>query len=590
MAVSADAAAAASAGPEVHYATSQVGSFTSNIDDQEAHARYKNANVSGLQQMSWLQLCLMNRYHVRGEASWGLYASHLNVRHLMRGQTFARDTSPEQKLNTRWEAQPGYHTSDGSWFSVAYFPAVRQNADKSLTTALYGVLYSSFQPSSRGGNGTANAVTRGTVSYRPMQLADNPASTVRVDFGMIHDENAALSVKAALESCWPVDGSFITFFACVDDQQWDSVINDRNNRNPHVWSLSGPSMGVAIMAAVTGAPPVAYTGYIKNLFPNVNTRYDGARVLSSKGNPADNFLTPILKSDNVVENVAQIAAKVALCLKIQMPIVIPYTTFDGQPILETLDKQRLGGRLWNLNYIGQAFSMADAEDGVNYCDQKPIYLVGRTVFEMFGVAAYAAIGYFTNATSQIPSAPRYQPRGPIDVGSADVASSRHEVKLRQAGQSLAKQKARKAEVANLPILERKPALRAKAKAAAEVRAKGAAEKRMAKAQAALNKRLAKLAEGPRPKNAPTVARAKREFVGVKAANKEDKLYGRQRHAVARWELLPPEEKERVRERGRALARQLAIEKAEGAGASPTRAASLAGTATRRTREEMENEK
>lgn len=537
----------------IHVLTQHWDSLHPPLDGD--NSPYRSAGLQSLKSASWKQLVGKSRYNFPNtEPVWGNYFQIIQRRFITRGQTFP--DSLHRTEATRWEHNPQYHTADGNWYGIAYFPSVKTNTDGSVTLALYGVLYSSFVPSSGEANGS-NPVIRGPPRYQRITLADAPDAQgnvpfVYVDFSLVHDASAGLAIKAALESSWPVSESYITLFALVDDAAWVGMIQS-NQMNTHVWALAGPSMGVAVMAAIMGGPPIAYTGYIRNVFANnsvQNGTQIGPKVISSHGDPAQNYLVSILKSDNVVENVEMISAKVALCMRIQIPIVIPYTSFDGAPLSAALREQRKASA-WEMNFIGEAFTMADASDGVNYADGKPIFMLAETVGEAMTVGCFGAIGYMTLAGKRYgQNDPKYAAQSRIDDEGEQQGFGRATKIIQQRNVQKHKQEVRKQSVAHLPENERKEALARMSRDAAIQRLDASAQRRNAKLAQHLTARRNKIVNPPR-RPAVTKEKAKKNLVGAKGS-KKNPVYAKQHIASARgkakWEAKSEAEKQVVRDR------------------------------------------
>jgi hypothetical protein len=155
----------------------------------------------------------------------------------------------------------------GFFMNMTYFPVVAQGNDENYYGYFIPVLYTNFP--------LLHVQLQHTPTYTTYQLS--PVCFINIDGSMLGDENARLSVIAAIVNTCPVNGSFISFLTSVP--------------------INGASLGLATALAIMGAPPIAATGFIQNTNP--------------KG------------EDDLVEHIDHMDIKAILACRDQYPMICP---------------------------------------------------------------------------------------------------------------------------------------------------------------------------------------------------------------------------------------------------------------------------
>lgn len=348
----------------------------------------------------------------------------------------------------------------GVGFNYTFFPVVGRlsvnNASPTWTTYMYCALYSQVPPSHVGGQSATEGVLHHRPTYTDVQTTGNDSAVIKVDSTHIGDQNAWLSVFSALQNTRAQDGWYLSFFPVVSDQHF----NDRVNRDGrHAWAVKGPSLGLAVAAAVLGAAPVMYTGYLKTLFPNGTTddalrsaypNYrqpnvpgarmpypsEGPRVLSgqlaSYQSPAQRYsdtpvrygapglaLSTVMENVNYVETVHYLPQKVQLAIALGMPIVIPFYNSMGERMETYIRSVNFQQTSFLIKMHSRTYTCADAQDGRSVIQLAPNIFIAATLAEATILGAFATMVYYQIAGFAAKPFPEYMDQ--VASSGPDVA-------------------------------------------------------------------------------------------------------------------------------------------------------------------------
>ena len=233
-----------------------------------------------------------------------------------------------QGTDGRFDMEKGY------FMNMTYFPVVSRGQDENFYGYFIPVLYTNFP--------LLLEHLQHTPTYTKYQLS--PVSYVNIDGTMLGDENARMSVIAAMVQTCPVDGSYISFLTSVP--------------------IVGASLGLATALAIMGAPPVAATGFIHNVNP--------------KG------------EDDIVEHIDHMDIKAILACRDQYPMICPSKDVlgNGNHVLY----QRFGENAFSSSMFNTASSQ------FKYDKYKHFLLLATTLTEAILLACHV----WTNGYEQRP--------------------------------------------------------------------------------------------------------------------------------------------------------------------------------------------
>lgn len=295
---------------------------------------------------------------------------------------------------------------DRAWYNYAFFPVIRSYG-KLRRVMTYVAFYSNFDPWLKGnrpdgkmgegpgtnspqsipGRGAENVIPLSPPQWLEYTTTKDPVTmsqeTVYVDMQYIGNDDCRLSIQATLENTRPADRSFICIFPFVtpdvfrDEGLRTYSIDPTQERASDSWKVSGPSLGIALAAAILGAPSIYYTGFIRYIIPD--------HVLN-KDRDASSPYTRVSKQINFVEFVDQVPLKAAYCATHDLPLIFPNKDEFQKPQSDKMSKivAAVAGFLPNV------YTTADLEDGRPFMTRRsatPLCMVA-TISEMMILSSY----------------------------------------------------------------------------------------------------------------------------------------------------------------------------------------------------------
>ena len=297
---------------------------------------------------------------------------------LAHGQRLGRD--PEFALD-----EPGR-----VWLNYHYFPAIVYNPKANQwQVEMYAVFYSSFKPTNELVGHEARWIETG------VKLT---GASVNLDARLIGNLDAQLSVLSALNIARPTHASYI----------WISNMGLPNalNFDPAPLPIRGASLGLAMALAILFAPPVASTGFVKKLAPNV------ARI--TRSDEGGFLMDPAAHADDLVEEVQGLGLKMGYAVEKDFPLIIPHKTSLNQPVREIMQRQNKssGKQLLLVNYAPYAYSTVEMDQGQPYSGRKAPILLATTLPEAIILSVVAWISYVCAPAATWSEAGREKWSGP----------------------------------------------------------------------------------------------------------------------------------------------------------------------------------
>lgn len=301
------------------------------------------------------------------------------------------------------------YETNAFYFNSALFPVVMRwtenNAGRALPLAMR-VCYSSFEPTS----GDPKALLFHKANFVPFQLRDSRGAptneTAYIDTTLIGDNNCLLSILAAVENSFAKSGCYIFMYPEVDRELYNQP--GTPFADPRTHKITGPSLGMAVFAAVSGWPPLMYTGYISYLAPGFKLVH-GSNTASAEwlGKPpattnvAANYsvsslgAVKVAKQLNFVDQIQDLHIKIVFALVNKIPFVFPLSSSLGESTAEFL--MRNDNRNYMTAVLGimpQIYTMSAAQDGIPDGTGGNIHnlYAGSTVTEFQHLALIATFG------------------------------------------------------------------------------------------------------------------------------------------------------------------------------------------------------
>lgn len=292
----------------------------------------------------------------------------------------------------RWESRS--IAANGAFLSYTFFPAVLRMGS-GIYTIMYIVIYSSHRISNRlldysyNNTGMADEFVR----VRTVPSTYGTSETINVYSHFIGDQNAQLSTVAALTNTSPVADSFLYVAPWVTPEFYAEHMSVMG---PNAFNVSGASLGLAIAAAVLGAPPILYTGQLANFGNNRLPRgpkfaaavAENNRFMSQVNGPTDVFYRT--RNFDIVEDVQYIGHKISLPINTGIPMVIPFKTQLSGSLMLWINNQKLvdPGLKFLLEQAMGVRTGADIEDGIDFTRHlSPLYMCVTLMDCCIGAAA-----------------------------------------------------------------------------------------------------------------------------------------------------------------------------------------------------------
>lgn len=251
--------------------------------------------------------------------------------------------------------------------------------DVHISAVPYAVFYSNQKPATIGGMGSAALAPRNAM-FQQYEVGLPMPAKFYIDVSLIGDADCELALIAALHTVHPVSGSFV----------WFMPVSAPYCTSPESYKVYGPSLGLAVMAAIAGGPSILYTGFSATLEQDlvINRFYDAA----AQG-PGSSPMVGVGRSMGIIEKVSLLPAKALLALNIGCPILMPTTSAAGKS---------LGGDIAAFsekNFLNYALKIIYTpemlENGVRLSEFKtPLFFV-KTFSDVATMAAVAALQYLS---------------------------------------------------------------------------------------------------------------------------------------------------------------------------------------------------
>lgn len=261
---------------------------------------------------------------------------------LGRGQHIAApDIDEEAPIVARWDG------ARGDWFNYTLFPTIIRvpvealssgNATVSLEVHYVMCMYSNVQPTS------LSVTSERRWLWQEYKTAWG--STVHVDLAVLQcgregskytDVHTGLALMTALDLMNPKDGSYLWFADVTESPQLQMS------------GIRGPSLGLAVAAAIAGCPPFVYTGYIKRAgYSAVGSYHEEGRTRRT--------LFDVAKPDDIIESVQDLDIKIASAMASSRVLIIPHVSSLNTPLVKVIE-----------GYVSNA--SADPISGVGYADR-----------------------------------------------------------------------------------------------------------------------------------------------------------------------------------------------------------------------------
>jgi len=257
-----------------------------------------------------LRHCWASAFHQDGSA---ILPHEVIARIQLRGQM---QTGVQFDLDQRESQRSRWDSNIGPWFNYTLFPAIvrvpteniRSHQGPAVEVHYMSCMYSNVEPKSVSVSG-ANV-------FNWKQYKTQHGSVINVDMAVLEcgrapakfvDVHTGLALMNALELMNPKDGSFMWF----DDVTVDPQLP--------LSGIRGPSLGLAVCAAIAGCPPLVYTGYVKrSAYSGLSSVMDGTRTRR--------MLYDVAKPDDIVESVQDLDLKIGSALASGRIIVIPHVS------------------------------------------------------------------------------------------------------------------------------------------------------------------------------------------------------------------------------------------------------------------------
>jgi len=297
------------------------------------------------------------------------------------GTTLGRN----QFINDTNQTNAGHWEKSGSHrYHYAYFPVERTTYNHRTRTTtkrgmFYCVLYSSFNP----WTSVQNPQKGVTLPLNEPQFAEYTTvgnsqnaqgEKLNVDLQYISGGGSLdnfKSLEASLNNCHPENGWYLSFFPMVTADRFmkDASLYEQGGFQggaSAAWSISGASLGLAVIAAVTGMASVSYSSFIRYLAPN--------HILESRGKGQDDVLVDTKVQINFLEHVDALPIKVAAAADSNSPLIIPSRDLYLRPIGDKKISQVAA--MMGSSVIPRVRTMAEIIDGVDFSTSQRGSVIG----------------------------------------------------------------------------------------------------------------------------------------------------------------------------------------------------------------------
>ena len=290
-----------------------------------------------------------------------------------------------------WENDSKPQGAPQCFLNYAYFPVTRRETGRdgvqAVKVSAMMVIYSSHP--------VPNMVAHAT-NYRRWKTPTTQwggGSELWVDFALIGDDNAYRSIESAVNTMNPVSGSYITFAPCLAhniarvamETTAGELSNDASMFRRY-FLINGSSLGLAVCAAIAGMPSILYSGFI-NTIEGPSTKLEG----SIKTGHA----VQVGPTTSIVESVTDLGYKCYYSMTNQEPLVIPFTSWNNQPIRSLLEKVGSASEA-NQLYLNMVDAMVTTdrlENGLSYMEKVSPLLCAKTLSEVNFLASLAFYAY-----------------------------------------------------------------------------------------------------------------------------------------------------------------------------------------------------
>lgn len=372
-----------------------------------------------------------------------MYTPAIDIRHRALGERWEHQG---ESANTGRSARNGsnsYH-----FFSMGIYPTVLlDGASRVSTVRPYAVCYSNVEP--RADSMLHYPEWDNFVGSWP------GAGTIKLDVSLLGDADCKKSLVSAINLCAPLSETYIWIMPMdeVSSKEGYDIIaymgqlaskllpaeydidqaDDRTKLSfGRYFQIGGASLGLAAIACFLNFGRAAYTGFVRRLVPDFREKGDtygyqhatGYDPLKSSSNLLQHGTTPgwdalrgssnanvydkkgvrqkiygaselirVARGSTMVETVDMLQYKVSWALMTGYPLVIPYSSDMNEPLETVLKSEKFRGNHFALSLSPNAYSIAQADGGLNYHDTRTPILIAATVEEADVLADVAMTVY-----------------------------------------------------------------------------------------------------------------------------------------------------------------------------------------------------
>lgn len=312
--------------------------------------------------------------------------------------------SLQSGVDSRWDTAVQF-----PWWNCTYFPVVYDTLSDNVASKQiipWCVMYTNVKltntsryGSQRNTDGYGKDGSNGDVMcfeqplWTPLTTRQPLPGNVFIDGRYLGNMDAWAAVIASCENCGVANDTYLYFFPCVSDNDFDAKTKSMNASSPDLaWRFGGPSLGLAVAAAIMGMPQIMYTGYLKAMIPNRLLDNTPNYLRGTNAPPA--ALKEVGATLNIVESVDMLTLKCAYAINQQWPLIIPYVSSLEYP-LEKLLSDRFGASNKFLYHISRAiYTSALMNDAIPYAGFQTTLLMAGNLMDTAALSVMALVFFF----------------------------------------------------------------------------------------------------------------------------------------------------------------------------------------------------
>lgn len=224
-------------------------------------------------------------------------------------------------------------------FGVAYFPVVyRLSPSDVRTSGPIGDDVVNLHIVPFAVTATSGPWPKGNMHeplYQSLRPHPNSEFTLHVDMAYLaRDENNILSILASVRTLlpqrWKVKHCYLTIAPCITNDYYGlhvervrNILGDKELTQRQAFMFEGASLGLAVAAAIMGAPPMLYTGYLSQMGTDSILTVD-----------SEDPVQEVIAGANMVENVDDVELKAFFAMYYGLPFVLPLNATWRKEIME----------------------------------------------------------------------------------------------------------------------------------------------------------------------------------------------------------------------------------------------------------------